>query len=161
MGKYIYLSPASAMPRRSTSAKLSQSETMPSSLPTLPLAGLGSDDCKVAQLTPAALNLIAEFFKVLSEVSRLQIVCSLKQGPKNVSEIIEITGLGQANVSKHLRIMAQAGIVSRRQEGVCVYYQIANPFVFKLCDVVCEAISLQLKEQNHYFEQLGAIRQGL
>ncbi|MGB3199352.1 MAG: metalloregulator ArsR/SmtB family transcription factor, partial [Nodosilinea sp.] len=71
------------------------------------------DDCRLVRLSPKTLQLVADFFKVLSESSRLQIVCALKTGKKNVTEIIEATGLGQANVSKHLKILAQAGIVSR------------------------------------------------
>ena len=116
-------------------------------------------DCGIAQLSPTALGLMADFFKVLSEVSRLQIVCSLKSGSKNVTEIIEVTGLGQANVSKHLKVLSQAGVVSRRQEGVSVYYQIANPFIFELCELVCDALSIQIELQNRQFEELGAIRQ--
>lgn len=116
-------------------------------------------DCGIAQLSPTALGLMADFFKVLSEVSRLQIVCSLKSGSKNVTEIIEVTGLGQANVSKHLKMLSQAGVVSRRQEGVSVYYQIANPFIFELCELVCDALSIQIEQQNRQFEELGAIRQ--
>lgn len=116
-------------------------------------------DCGIAQLSPTALGLMANFFKVLSEVSRLQIVCSLKSGSRNVTEIIEATGLGQANVSKHLKMLSQAGIVSRRQEGVSVYYQIANPFIFELCELVCDALSIQIEQQNRQFEELGAIRQ--
>ncbi len=88
--------------------------------------------CGVAKLSPTALALMAEFFKVLSEVSRLQIICSLKSGSKNVTEIIEETGLGQANVSKHLKVLAQAGVVAGRQQGVSVFYQISNPFIFEL-----------------------------
>ena len=92
-------------------------------------------------------------------MSRLQIVCALKSGANNVTEIIEITGLGQANVSKHLKMLAQSGVVSRRQEGVCVYYQIANPFLFELCDLVCNSLSVQIEQQSQQFEQLGAMRQ--
>lgn len=119
-----------------------------------PLADGGMTD-----LPPAALGLVADFFKVLSEVSRLQIVCALKSGAKNVTEIIEITGLGQANVSKHLKMLSQAGVVSRAQQGVCVYYQIANPFLFELCDLVCNGLSIQIEQQAKQFEQLGAMRQ--
>ena len=118
-----------------------------------------SEDCQVSKLSPAALGLMADFFKVLSETSRLQIVCSLKSESKNVTEIIEMTGLGQANVSKHLKMLSQAGIVSRRQEGVCVYYQISNPFIFELCDLVCNALSIKIEHQNKYFDALDVIRQ--
>ncbi|MDJ0705726.1 MAG: metalloregulator ArsR/SmtB family transcription factor [Leptolyngbyaceae cyanobacterium MO_188.B28] len=115
-------------------------------------------DCEIVQLSPTALGLMADFFKVLSEVSRLQIVCSLKSGSKNVTEIIKTTGLGQANVSKHLKMLSQAGVVSRRQEGVSVYYQIVNPFIFELCELVCDALSIQIEQQNKQLEELGAIR---
>ena len=118
-----------------------------------------SDDCGIAKLSPAALGLMANFFKVLSEVSRLQIVCSLKTGAKNVSEIVEETGLGQANVSKHLNMLNQAAIVAREQRGICVYYQIANPFLFELCDLVCDALSAQFEQQNQQLEMLKNLRQ--
>ncbi|MGP0128701.1 MAG: ArsR/SmtB family transcription factor [cyanobacterium endosymbiont of Rhopalodia musculus] len=110
-------------------------------------------------LSPAVLGMIADFFKVLSEVSRLQIVCTLKGGEKNVSEIIEITGLGQANVSKHLKLLTQAGIVTRTQQGVNVVYAIANPLVFSLCDLVCNSIATQLQQKNQYLESLKVFRQ--
>ena len=123
---------------------------MPSKVTKKPKAqSVNSDnDCGISQLSPAALGLMANFFKVLSEVSRLQIVCSLKTGAKNVSEIVEETGLGQANVSKHLNMLTKAGIVAREQKGICVYYQIANPFLFELCDLVCDALSAQFQQQN-------------
>lgn len=116
-------------------------------------------DCLVVKLSPETLQLVADFFKVLSESSRLQIVCTLKAGRKNVSEIIEATGLGQANVSKHLKILAQAGIVSRQQEGVCVYYQIASSFVFELCELVCDSLSVQIQQQSERIATLEAFRQ--
>ena len=114
--------------------------------------------CDYLQLSPAALALMADFFKVLSEVSRLQIICCLKSGAKNVTQIIEATGLGQANVSKHLKLLAQAGIVTRTQQGVSVYYEIANPLLFEVCDLVCESLVAQMQQQNQHLEQLRAIK---
>ncbi len=125
-----------------------------------PPQGLAIEADRFTRLSPTSLSLMAEFFKVLSEVSRLQIVCYLKSGSRNVTEIIEGTGLGQANVSKHLKMLAQAGIVMRQQQGVCVYYRIANPFVFELCDLVCDALSIQIEQQSKHLEQLEVIRQG-
>ena len=117
-----------------------------------------TSNCDYLQLSPAALALMADFFKVLSEVSRLQIICCLKSGAKNVTQIIEATGLGQANVSKHLKVLAQAGIVTRTQQGVSVYYEIANPFLFDVCDLVCESLVVQMQQQNQHLEQLRAVK---
>ncbi len=117
------------------------------------------DECGISKLTPEALSLMANFFKVLSEVSRLQIVCTLKTGAKNVTEIIEETGLGQANVSKHLKMLAQAGVVAREQRGICVYYRIANPFLFELCDLVCDVLTMQVEQQSQQLQQLSQLRQ--
>ncbi len=133
---------------------VSSSLVQPDSSPSLP-----SSDCRFMQLSPETLQLVADFFKVLSESSRLQIMCALKAGPQNVSEIIEVTGLGQANVSKHLKILAQAGVVSRQQQGVCVYYQIANTFVFDLCELVCDSLSVQVQRQSEKIAGLEAFRQ--
>jgi DNA-binding transcriptional ArsR family regulator len=119
------------------------------------------EDCMLAKLSPAALQLVAEFFKVLSESRRFQIVCTLRSGPKNVSQIIDATGLGQANVSKHLKILAQAGVVTREQQGVCVFYQIVNPFVFELCELVCNSLSLQIQQQAEQQAALNEFRRTL
>lgn len=151
---------ATATKSTQTTPKAAQQSAAAAKAVNAPALAANQDDCGLAKLSPTALVLMADFFKVLAEVSRLQIVCTLKTGSKNVTEIIEATGLGQANVSKHLKMLAQAGVVSRRQEGVCVYYQIANPFIFELCELVCDSLSIQIEQQNKNFEQLEVIRQG-
>jgi len=110
------------------------------------------------QTSPFALSQVADYFKVLSEISRLQVVCSLSEGRKSVTEIMEITGLGQANVSKHLKILAQAGIVTRQPRGVCVYYEIADPLIFNLCEMVCDRLSVRLEEQSQHLRKMEALR---
>ncbi|RDH48795.1 transcriptional regulator, partial [Mastigocladus laminosus WC112] len=80
-------------------------------------------------------------------------------GAKNVTEIIEETGLGQANVSKHLKILAQAGIVTRQPRGVSVYYEITDPLIFELCELVCDRLALRLQEQSHQLKTLEALRE--
>lgn len=109
-------------------------------------------------LPPSALTQVADYFKVLSELSRLQVLCSLKTGSKNVTEIMEETGLGQANVSKHLKILAQAGIVSRTPQGVSVYYEIVEPFIFELCELVGDRLSIRLAAQSQQLKQLEGLR---
>jgi DNA-binding transcriptional ArsR family regulator len=114
----------------------------------------------MSNFTPqsSALLQVADYFKVLSELSRLQVLCSLKSGAKNVTEIMEETGLGQANVSKHLKILAQAGIVSRTPQGVSVYYEIVEPFIFELCELVSSRLSIRLEEQFQQLKKLEELR---
>ena len=98
--------------------------------------------------SPQDLAPVAEFFKVISEVSRLQILCCLKLGSKNVTEIIAATGLGQANVSKHLKVLTQAGMVTRQPQGITVFYEIADPIIFELCELVCDRLSVSLEQRS-------------
>jgi DNA-binding transcriptional ArsR family regulator len=110
------------------------------------------------EVFPQALGQVADYFKVLSEASRLQVLCCLKSGSKNVTEIITATDLGQANVSKHLKILTQAGIVSRHPSGVSVYYKIADPIVFDLCELVCDRLVSRLETQSQQLDRLETWR---
>jgi len=101
-----------------------------------------------------ALAPVANYFKMLSEVSRLQILSCLGSGAMNVSEIAGATGLGQANLSKHLKILTQAGILSRKPSGVSVYYEINDPLIFNLCELVCDRLSTQIQQQAAQIEHL-------
>jgi DNA-binding transcriptional ArsR family regulator len=91
-------------------------------------------------LTPDVLELVAERFKALAEPARLRILASLRDGERTVGELVEITGLGQANVSKHLRTLHAVGFVARQREGLHVLYRLADEGVFTLCDLVCGRI---------------------
>jgi ArsR family transcriptional regulator len=99
------------------------------------------------ELSDAALRMIAERFKVLAEPMRLKILHSLWDGELAVTEIIAATGALQANVSKHLGLLQQAGVVRRRKDGLNVYYQIADDTVFELCEVVCNSLHDRLAAQ--------------
>ncbi|NJK35645.1 MAG: winged helix-turn-helix transcriptional regulator [Oscillatoriales cyanobacterium SM2_2_1] len=106
-------------------------------------------------LTPTLLSHVAEYFKVLSELSRLQVLCAIKSGPKNVTEIMAETELGQANVSKHLKILTQAGLISRHPRGVSVYYELADPMIFDLCTLVCQSLEQRLQRQSQQLSDLS------
>jgi ArsR family transcriptional regulator len=88
-------------------------------------------------LTPELLEIIAGRFKALGEPARLQILNALRDGDRTVSELVEETGLGQANVSKHLQLLNGLGFLTRRKEGLFVYYGLADRDVFRLCDIMC------------------------
>ncbi len=88
-------------------------------------------------MTPDLLAAIAERFKVLGEPARLQILQTLRGGERTVSELVEGTGMGQANVSKHLQLLLAHGFVVRRKEGLYAWYRLADQDVFRLCDIMC------------------------
>ncbi len=95
-------------------------------------------------LSPEAIELIAARFRILGEPLRIRILQALQLGEKNVSELVEAVGSTQPNVSKHLRILQEAGIVGRRQEGNLVFCYIADESVLDLCDAVCESVGGRL-----------------
>ncbi|GAA6140391.1 hypothetical protein NBRC116584_02090 [Hydrogenophaga sp. 5NK40-0174] len=79
---------------------------------------------------------VARHFSVLGEPARLRILHALCHEEKNVSELIALTGLAQANASRHLGLMYQSGVLSRRREGTQVFYSVADPMYTDLCRIV-------------------------
>jgi len=84
---------------------------------------------------------VAEYFTVLSEPARLRIMYAVCSGEKSVSEVLEMCGTSQANVSRHLQALNKAGILLRRKEGVTVYYSIADNATVEMCQTVCAKIA--------------------
>jgi DNA-binding transcriptional ArsR family regulator len=85
------------------------------------------------------IEIVARFLSVLGEPSRLKIISSLMENPQTVTDIIAKTGFKQANVSKQLAILFDAGLVSRQREGVSIRYKIALPILYDLCALVCDS----------------------
>lgn len=87
---------------------------------------------------PSQIEQVARRFKLLSEPVRLVLLNHLHtRGETNVQDLVEATGYQQANVSKHLLLMAREGLLHRRKEGLNVYYAIDDPTVSGLCMLVC------------------------
>ncbi|MFN3306800.1 MAG: ArsR/SmtB family transcription factor [Candidatus Kapaibacteriota bacterium] len=84
------------------------------------------------------LKVLSSVFKILSEVSRLKILRCLAEGERCVTDIINATGLMQANVSKQLKIMQKAGFVECRPAGLQRFYRIVNPFIIEICKTTCK-----------------------
>jgi len=82
------------------------------------------------------LEQIATRFKMLGEPMRLRILQAVCKGPRSVNGIVAATGSTQANVSKHLALLAAGGVLTRKKEGQCVYYSMKNQLVVKLCELV-------------------------
>ncbi len=100
------------------------------------------------RLTPEMLELVADRFKVLAEPARLELLNHLRSGEMTVSDLVEESGLAQANVSKHLRLLHSAGFVTRRKDGLFVYYALADRGVFQLCDIMCERLDAETKARR-------------
>lgn len=106
---------------------------------------------KPRPLSDDAIVLIARRFAVLAEPMRLRLIHALFAGEKNVTALVEITGGTQANVSRHLQMLTHAHLVARRKEGMQVFYSIADPTLYKLCDLVCGSLEKTLTKQADAF----------
>ena len=84
----------------------------------------------------AELDRMATRFKLLGEPMRLKILQAVCKAPLSVNDIVAATGSTQANVSKHLALLAAGGVLTRKKEGQCVYYGMKNRLVMKLCELV-------------------------
>ena len=92
------------------------------------------------------VELIAQRFRVIGEPMRIKLLDRLRDGSATVGELTAALDVSQQNVSKHLGVLHQAGIVSRTREGTSVRYAIADDTVFALCEQVCGGLGDQLAE---------------
>ena len=95
------------------------------------------------------IELIAQRFRVIGEPMRIRLLDVLRDGPLTVSELVERLGATQQNVSKHLGVLHQAGIVARTKEGTFVRYSVTDESVFGLCEQVCGGLRQQASELDH------------
>jgi len=100
------------------------------------------------RLTPEMIALIAQRFAALAEPARLHIMQALRGGERTVGALVDVTGLGTANVSKHLQLLHGAGFVTRRKEGLHVFYGLAGQDVFQLCDIMCGRLQAEAKSRR-------------
>lgn len=89
------------------------------------------------------MDLVAGRFKALSDPARLRILNALRGGELSVTELVEATALGQANVSKHLALLHSLGFVKRRKDGLFTPYALADKDIFRLCDIMCGRIQAE------------------
>lgn len=89
---------------------------------------------------PDAVVEVAHRFRVLGEPTRIRLLDALRTGPAGVGALAARLGLSQQNTSKHLGVLAGAGLVTRSRAGNNAVYAISDPTVFTLCEVVCDAM---------------------
>jgi DNA-binding transcriptional ArsR family regulator len=100
------------------------------------------------------VELIARRFRVLGEPMRIKLLDRLREGEATVNELTVSLGASQQNVSKHLTVLADAGILGRRKDGTNVYYRIVDEGVFALCEEVCGSVREQLVALGRLVEGL-------
>jgi DNA-binding transcriptional ArsR family regulator len=103
-------------------------------------------------LPDQALEQVALYFSALSEPNRLRILNHLREGERNVGELAQLCHSTAANISRHLSLLAKHGLVRREARGTSVYYCIADPSIYALCDLVCGSIARRISEQAAQFD---------
>ena len=103
------------------------------------------------RMSPGQLGVVSRLFGVLSEASRLSLLQALHDGPLTVTELMKSVGMKQANVSKHLAVLHDHRLVKRERNGTSVKYEIADPMIFSLCDLVCGKMQRDAKQATALF----------
>lgn len=104
-------------------------------------------------LNPGLLEEISQFFRLLSEPARLQLLCRLRSGPADVHTLIEATGFSQSHISRQLGHLQRAGLVQGHRDGVRLIYAVADgPLIDELCALVQGRLRQRLESQLSQFD---------
>jgi DNA-binding transcriptional ArsR family regulator len=106
-------------------------------------------------LSGDALELVVARFRAMGDPLRLKILQRLESGDCNVSTLTFELGSTQSNISRHLKVLQDAGLVKRRQQGINAYYSIADEMVFELCEITCSRVRARLEAQ------VGSLKTGV
>ena len=101
------------------------------------------------------MELLARRFHVLGEPMRIRLLDQLRDGEATVHDLAAGADASQQNVSKHLNVLFEAGIVARRKAGTQVYYRVVDEGVFELCASVCGSVQRHVSGLNAMLEGVG------
>lgn len=96
----------------------------------------------------------ASICHIFSNPKRLEIIDLLREGEKSVNDLSSLMEIPQANLSQHLSLMRQSGIVETRRDGANIYYNIANPKVVKAFDIMREVLLEQLSRSEKLIKKM-------
>jgi DNA-binding transcriptional ArsR family regulator len=102
--------------------------------------------------SPQLLEEYSQFFRILSEPARLQLLCHLKQGPTDVATLIEATGFSQSHISRQLGQLQRAGLVRCDRDGSRTIWQAEGDLVDELCHLVQGRLRQRLEAQLQQFK---------
>jgi ArsR family transcriptional regulator len=94
---------------------------------------------------------VASVMKAMGDPHRLDILYMLRRNEARVKDLVDALGSSQANISKHLAVLRQAGLIDFRQDGVSRYYYIADAAVFSICDAVCDSVERHFEAERSMF----------
>jgi DNA-binding transcriptional ArsR family regulator len=97
--------------------------------------------------SPQLLEEFSQFFRLLSEPARLQLLCHLRQGPMDVASLMEATGFSQSHISRQLGQLQRAGLVTCERDGVRMIYRADSELVDELCTLVQTRLRQRLQSQ--------------
>ncbi len=97
-------------------------------------------------------ELQAEVCQTLGNPKRLEIISALRDGEKTVTDLVVILGVPQANVSQHLAVMRNTGVLSNRRDGVNIYYSLSSTKVTEACMLMKEVLTERLKDRSDLIE---------
>lgn len=103
-----------------------------------------------SELNPAdqaVVEQVANYFRVLGEPMRLKLLNVLREGERCVQDLVDESETSQANVSKHLKVMLQAGILAKRNQGTQAFYRVTDDLIFELCNLVCDRLATRIEQQ--------------
>ena len=105
-----------------------------------------------ASIPDELVELIARRFRLLSEPMRIRVLTRLRDGEATVHQLVDALGASEQNISTHLTLSAEAGVLARRKQGNRMYYRIADPEVLALCEQVGGSV------EQHLLDLAGLVR---
>lgn len=99
----------------------------------------------------AVVEQVANYFRILGEPMRLKLLNVLREGERCVQDLVDESETSQANVSKHLKVMLQAGILAKRNQGTQAFYRVTDDLIFELCNLVCDRLATRIEQQALHF----------
>jgi DNA-binding transcriptional ArsR family regulator len=90
----------------------------------------------------------ARLCQAMGNPARLEIVHLLRDGPRHVSELSKIMDISQSTLSRHLAILKRNGVVNSDRQGQEVIYQLSNPKIVAVCDLMRQVLADQLTHQS-------------
>ncbi len=120
-----------------------------------------ADSGTLSQTEARLWELHADICQTLANPKRLQIINLLKDGELSVGAMVRALGVAKANLSQHLAVMRQKGILATRREGTTVYYRLAVPRIMEACKIMRQVLQDALNARGELSRRLRSAEAGV